>query len=106
MGLADFITADLRSNIDEKKTLINTLTTGDMLRAKIPVTMKDEKELVETISNRFGNKRWMWIPNTLHLETLYASPDLTDEIDAIDSLEILDNEVGLCFNNGRHNLEF
>jgi hypothetical protein len=42
VGLADFITRQLRDRIDEHKTLINVLTTGDMDRAKIP----DRKSVV------------------------------------------------------------
>ena len=61
--------------IDERKTFLNTFTTGHMGRAKIPVTFRDDEELVEMLTSRYGPEGWLWIPNTLHLETLYASED-------------------------------
>lgn len=80
IGLADFITARLRNAIDEHKTFINAFTSGLMSRAKIPVTLRDDEELFRTISSRYGENRWLIIPNTLHLHTLYAGDDLRCEL--------------------------
>jgi hypothetical protein len=80
VGLADFITRRLRDAIDEQKTLINVLTTGEMQRGKIPITLASDEELVRTIRERFGDARWMFIPNTLHLGQLYVTPDLAAEL--------------------------
>ena len=106
VGLADFITERLRNAIDEQKTYINVYTTGEMLRAKIPATLPTDQALVEAIANRYGPQRWMVIPNTLHLETLFVSPDLRDELaDRSDCL--IDSEpVELEFRDGRHQLSF
>ena len=57
-------------------------TTGHMGRAKIPVTFRDDEELFERLAGRYGEDGWLIIPNTLHLETLYASEDLRDELAA------------------------
>ena len=76
VGLADFITRRLRDAIDEDKTFLNSFTTGHMGRAKIPVALKDDQELFDTLAGRYGEHGWLFIPNTLHLETLYASEDL------------------------------
>ena len=88
VGLADFITRRLRDAIDEEKTFINAYTTGDMMRAMIPATLPDDEVLVDRLRHRYGDQRWMFIPNTLHLEQLYVSADLRDEIEANTVCEI------------------
>src|SRR6476469_3049849 len=79
IGLADFVTKRLRDAVDEKKTFLNSFTTGHMDRVKIPATFQDDQELFEKIAGRYGETGWLVIPNTLHLETIYASDDLRDE---------------------------
>ncbi len=106
VGLADFITRRLRNDIDEKKTFINTFTTGDMIRAKIPVTFESDEELIEVISERFKTQRWIFIPNTLHLETIYVSEGLYDEIAANPVCDIDPEPFELSFDDGRHTLVF
>ena len=106
VGLADFITRRLRDAIDEQKTFLNAFTTGHMERAKIPATFQDDEELITTIARRYGTKRWLFIPNTLHLETLYASEDLAEELAANPVCEIEESAVPLEFAAGRHQLAF
>ena len=104
VGLADFITQQLRKSIDEHKTFLNVFTTGDMGRAKIPATLADDQELIEKISGRYGDRRWMFIPNTLHLGQLYASLDLREELEAHPLCEVDAEPVELTFQDGRHQL--
>lgn len=106
VGNADFITRRLRNDIDEQKTLINTLTTGDMDRAKIPATVSDDETLVRMIADRYGDRRWMWIPNTLHLDTLFVSEDLCNELKGNPVCRVSDSPTQLTFQNGRNQLEF
>jgi hypothetical protein len=106
VGNADFITQRLRSAIDEHKTLINTLTTGDMDRAKIPATVGDDESLMSMIADRYGDRRWMFIPNTLHLESLYVSEDLREELLQNPKCRVADHPVPLTFRDGRHQLSF
>ena len=106
VGLADFITQRLRNKIDEKKSLINTLTTGLMHRAHIPATLADDRELVETIESRFGSQRWMFIPNTLHLETFYVTQDLVDELDEHPRCQVESTPINLSFEKGLLQLSF
>jgi hypothetical protein len=92
--------------VDEEKTFINAFTTGEMQRAKIPATLADDEVLISKLRERFGEKRWMFIPNTLHLETLYASEDLVEEI-ALNPLCKTDpTPVHIEFLDGRHGLKF
>ena len=106
VGLADFITRRLRDAIDEQKTFLNSFTTGHMGRAKIPMTFADDEELVNTIARRYGERRWLFIPNTLHLDTLYASEDLAKELAAHPLCEIDERPDELKFATGRHQLQF
>jgi hypothetical protein len=106
IGLADFITKRLRDAIDEKKTFLNSFTTGHMDRVKIPATFQDDQELFEKIAGRYGENGWLVIPNTLHLETIYASEDLRDELAANPICTVDREPVELEFQNGRHVLRF
>ena len=106
VGNADFITQRLRSEIDESRTLVNTLTTGDMDRAKIPATVGDEESLIRLVAERFGEHRWMFIPNTLHLGELYVSADLRAELAANPICRVSEAPTKLTFQNGRHQLAF
>ena len=106
VGLADFITKRLRDAIDERKTFLNSFTTGHMDRVKIPATFQDDQELFERIAGRYGDNDWIIIPNTLHLETLYASEDLRDELAANPICTVEREPVELKFQNGRHQLSF
>jgi hypothetical protein len=104
VGLSDFITRRLRDSIDEKKTFINAFTTGDMQRMAIPCTLKDDEELIEKISERFGNSRWMFIPNTLHLEKIFVSEDLAKELQGHPRCRVSPIPTPLSFSNGRLSL--
>jgi hypothetical protein len=106
VGLADFITRRLRDEIDEQKTFLNSFTTGHMGRVKIPPTFRDDEELFERIAWRYGEKGWVIVPNTLHLETLYASEDLREQLVANPICSIDPEPIELTFQNGRHQLAF
>ncbi len=106
VGLADFITRRLRDAIDEQKTFLNTFTTGHMGRAKIPVALRDDEALFQILVERYGEQGWLIIPNTLHLETLYASPDLRDSLEANPICSIDSEPVELTFKEGRQQLVF
>jgi len=104
VGLSDFITGRLRDSIDEKKTFINAFTTGDMQRMAIPCTLQDDAELIQKIRERFGARRWMLIPNTLHLEKIFVSEDLAKELQKHPRCRVSPNPIPLSFSNGRLSL--
>jgi hypothetical protein len=101
VGLADFITRRLRDAIHEEKTRINALTTGDMQRMAIPCTLRDDEELVATLRQRYGDRRWMLIPNTLHVEKIWVSRDLAEELRKHPRCRVSDRPVPLTFRSGR-----
>ena len=106
VGLADFITQRLRDAIDERKTFINVYTTGEMARAKIPATLADDQAVVDKIAHRYGTDRWMFIPNTLHLERLYVTEDLRVEVEQRPRCIVDAEPVELTFQEGRLQLDF
>jgi len=106
VGLADFITRRLRDAIDEEKTLLNVFTTGDMERAKIPATFTDDEELVDKIRGRFGDERWVFIHDTLHLGEMYVSGDLARELALHPSCSVDPAPVEISYEKGRHRLPF
>ena len=77
-----------------------------MGRLKIPATLADDAVLIEKVRNRYGERRWMFIPNTLHLEELYVSEDLREEVEDHPLCEIDPEPVELTFSGGRHQLSF
>jgi hypothetical protein len=104
VGLADFITQRLRDAIDEKKTFLNALTTGDMQRMAIPCTLKDDETLVAQIRQRYGDQRWMLIPNTLHVEKIYVSEDLAKDLRGHSKCQVSTRPTPLSFSQGRLSL--
>jgi hypothetical protein len=106
VGLADFITRRLRDAIDEKKTLVNVLTSGYMLRGRIPATLASDEAVIAAIAERYGERRWMLIPNTLHIERLYVTGDLARELESHPACRVDAEAVELTFKNGRHQLDF
>ena len=106
VGLADFITHRLRDAIDEQVTFFNSFTTGHMQLVKMPMAFRDDQELFERLAGRYGEHGWLVIPNTLHLETLYASPDLREALEANPICTVEPTSVELAFENGRHQLPF
>jgi hypothetical protein len=104
VGLSDFITRRLRGLIDEKKTFVNAFTTGDMQRMAIPCTLQDDAELIQKIRDRFGDNRWILIPNTLHLEKIFVSEDLAKELRGHPRCRVSSTPTPLTFSNGRLSL--
>ena len=58
------------------------------------------------LTGRYGEEGWLWIPNTLHLETLYANESLRDQLAANPNCSIDRQRFELKFKNGRHLLQF
>lgn len=106
VGLADFCTQRLRDAINEEKTFINTFTTGDMDRCKIPATLANDEVLIEKVMTRSGDQRWMFIPNTLHLEDIFVSEDLVDEAKENPICEVADVPTPMTFVDGRIQLTY
>jgi hypothetical protein len=101
VGLADYITRRLREAMDERKTFLNAYTTGDMRRMAIPCTLEDDEEIVARLVDRYGDQSWLFIPNTLHLETLYGTKDVAERVQQTTRGHFDPTPVPLQFQNGR-----
>jgi hypothetical protein len=106
IGFADYTTLRLRSAIDEEKMFLNAFTTGHTQSIKIPPAFRDDQELFERLAERFGTQGWLVIPNTLHLETLYASPDLREALAANPICQLDLQPITVEYSGGRHQLAF
>ena len=78
VGLADFTTRGLVEKIDREATYLNCRTSGSPTRAAIPMTLENDRELLEAIRQslklRDGSGiRLAVIEDTLHLEELWLS---------------------------------
>ncbi len=106
VGIADLITRRLRDAIDDEKTLLNVLTSGNLDRGKTPPALADDRALIATLRDRFGDARWMFIPNTLHLGVLWTTGDLAEELRAHPHCKVAEAPVDLTFKGGRQQLDW
>lgn len=88
VGLADLIPDRLRAKIDWHATYTNCLTAGNFAAAKQPVTLKSDREVIETglMGKDAEAARVVWVQNTLELDTLWLSPALLGEAGDLSSL--------------------
>ena len=100
IGLADACTQALLDDMDEAKTLTNARTTRAMERIRIPEVYANDEALFAGLQSKAGTQGWMIIPNTLHLDTLYASEDLAAELNALPACRVVGEAFELNFENG------
>ncbi len=87
IGFADLTTERLISRLDPKPFRINTLTSCFLERARIPITLPTDREVIAAAVQTCwrvdpSQARVVVIPNTLELKTLWISPTLEDEVRA------------------------
>ncbi|WP_034262148.1 lactate racemase domain-containing protein [Bacillus sp. J33] len=86
IGLADFTTQRLVDKMDRKSTYTNALTSTYLRRAMLPLIYDTEQEAVETAIYSLGPKvaketiKIVQIPNTLHLNRLFATSPVIEEL--------------------------
>jgi hypothetical protein len=94
IGLADLTTERLFGKIDFRKMNENVITSTFIHRAAIPIVLENDREAIKTaLRVNWGvapdKARIIRIPNTLHLEYLFASEILLPELEAMDHIEII-----------------
>ncbi|MFI5461625.1 MAG: lactate racemase domain-containing protein [Isosphaerales bacterium] len=87
VGFADLTTERLVSRLDPESFRINVLTSCCLERARIPITLPTDRDVIQTALETcwridFSQARVVVIPNTLELKTLWVSPPLDDEVRA------------------------
>jgi hypothetical protein len=85
MGLADITTQRLVSKIDYQPTFVNALTSGHPLVAKTPVFLPTDRDAITIALQTCGTidtkkARVVRIKNTLHLEKMWISETLYEEV--------------------------
>lgn len=93
VGLADFTTRRLAREIDPEATYLNCLTSGGPIRAAVPMTLEDDRTLLDAVWKalkplRDSEVRMMVIEDTLHLERLWVSEALLREVSALEDVDV------------------
>jgi len=104
VGLADVITRKLYDKINFDITYKNIITSSFLERAKIPIISGNDNEaLILALRNcgtvTSGNERIIRIKNTLHLNELYVSDKILEEIESNLEIEIIKKNSPLFNDN-------
>ena len=93
VGLADVISRRLYDKIDFRSTLENAYTSSFLSRAKVPIVAESDQQAVDIALRSSGavaqgQERIMRIRDTLHLEEIYVSEKLLEELRSQPNIEI------------------
>ena len=102
VGLADLTTRRLFEKLDLGAMNANVLTSTFLERAKVPMVVENDREaLSAAVRCNWGvppeETRFVRIPNTLHLEHLYVSENLVDEVTRNAGAEVVSEPEDLRF---------
>lgn len=91
---ADVITERLFQRFDREKVYTNSLTSGVLIAASIPLAMPDDRTTLQAAVKTCESHTpdaigIMRIPNTLHLEYLYVSEALLPEVRKRPGIEVI-----------------
>ncbi|OGO19319.1 MAG: hypothetical protein A2Z14_01260 [Chloroflexi bacterium RBG_16_48_8] len=101
IGLADFTTQRCVDKIDVNVTNINCITAVTPEKARIPITLPNDKEALQVAFKNIGPKdektvRLLWIKNTSNIVNLMVSPAAKDAIPP-EKIEVLRGPVKMEF---------
>jgi hypothetical protein len=102
VGLADFTTESLVADIDREATYLNGLTSGFAIRCAIPITFKNDHKLLEGAMKALKVKdpatmRLVYVKNTLHLEEVWVSEPVYEEIKDKPNVTRINGPASLLF---------
>jgi hypothetical protein len=102
LGLADFTIKRLVDKIDMEAFYANVITSGFPERGKIPVTMDNEKEVVDLALRLLGGTpperaRVVRIWDTLHLGHLQVSESLLEEVRQKEGVKVVTEPEEMSF---------
>lgn len=102
VGMADFVTKRLVDKVDIDATYINAITGGDPEHAKIPLTLKNDREAIDVAAESIGlidrgGLRIMRIKDTKHLGEVDISQAYRKELSKRKDLEIIGEEKPMVF---------
>jgi len=87
VGFADLATERLVEKMDPEPFRINTITSRCLERARIPITLPTDRDVVEVCLDtcwrlKASEARMVLIPNTLEVNTLWVTEPLAAEVNA------------------------
>jgi len=99
---ADVITERLFNRFDRESVYTNSLTSGVLIAAALPMAMPDDKTAIQAAvktceSHRPDAITMIRIPNTLHLEYLYASEALLPDLASRPGIDIVGEAGAMRF---------
>ncbi len=102
MGLADLVTERLASKIDWDAVKTNVLHTGFLNRAKLPIVLPNDRELIGAAIFTLGKPdprrvRVVRIPDTLRLGRMWVSEGLLGEARANARITVLGKPAAMAF---------
>jgi hypothetical protein len=102
IGLADLTTRRVADRVERKAMNANVITSTFIERAKVPMVLASDEEAIETaVRCNWGvppeDTRFVRIPNTLHLEYLYVSESMVEEVLANADTEVTGDPEDLRF---------
>lgn len=98
IGVADFCHLKLLYQIDFKKTYTNCLASGFPEKAKIPVYVGSDKEMLDIAKSMMGKDelKIVWIKNTLKLDEMWASEALWSEgCETLMDLDMMQEDISI-----------
>jgi hypothetical protein len=103
IGLADLTTRRVADRVERKAMNANVITSTFIERAKVPMVLASDEEAIETaVRCNWGvppeQTRFVRIPNTLHLEYLYVSESMVEEVLQGADTEVAGDPEDLRFN--------
>ncbi|WP_026785197.1 lactate racemase domain-containing protein [Pleomorphomonas koreensis] len=101
---ADVITQRLADRFDRESVYTNSLTSGVLIAAALPMAMPDDKTAIQAAvktceSHTPDAITLIRIPNTLHLEYLYASEALLPSLASRPGIDILGEPQAMRFDD-------
>lgn len=103
IGLADLTTRRLFEKIDFHAMNENVITSTFLDRAKIPIILENDRHALETtLRSNWGiesnQARLVRIANTLHIEEMYVSEAIYNEIKDLEGIEVVHEPKEIEFN--------
>jgi hypothetical protein len=102
VGLADLIPQRLADKIDWKVTYENVLTSRFVERGFLPVTLPIDRDVVDTALRICGHitektLRLIRIRDTLHIDEIFVTDPLWEEVRGNSGIELLEKGIALSF---------
>ncbi|MFC2021416.1 [Fe-S]-binding protein, partial [Chloroflexota bacterium] len=105
IGMANFTTKRLVDRIDYTRTMVNAATAANPDAAKVPLTLANDKEAIESALGMIGltppdEARVIRIKNTLQLTEIEVSESLLDEVNINDRVSQIAELYPMAFDDG------